>query len=140
MDPSVTAEQLAEALPAKLLRAHRVQIFDRRGEIPAARKRRHRDRPSLLADVVNAEALEALAAALRCGPQSGLMDWMSWPDCWLKITESDSSELITLGMLTPDWLRWDPYGDVELYQPELLTNWLQHHGGQQWKDATTSRE
>ncbi|MFV2009386.1 MULTISPECIES: hypothetical protein [unclassified Micromonospora] len=34
MEPSVTAEQLAEALPAKLLRAHRVQVFDRKGEIP----------------------------------------------------------------------------------------------------------
>ncbi|MFV2028183.1 hypothetical protein ACFHWV_26785 [Micromonospora sp. LOL_028] len=81
MEPSVTAEQLAEALPAKLLRAHRVQVFDRRGEIPLARKRRHRERPSLLANVVNVDALEALAAALHLRPESGLMDWMSWPDC-----------------------------------------------------------
>lgn len=133
MDPSVTAEQLAEALPAKLLRAHRVQILDRQGERPA-RKRRTHDRPWLLAEVAEVDALEALAAALRLRPESGLMDWMSWPDCWLKITDSDGSELITLGVLTPDWLRWEPYGDLQLHHPDLLTNWLQHHGGERLTD------
>ncbi|MFV2028177.1 hypothetical protein O7543_17200 [Solwaraspora sp. WMMA2080] len=98
MEPSVTAEQLAEALPAKLLRAHRVQILDRQGERPA-RKRRTHDRPWLLAEVVDADALEALAAALRLRPEAGLMDWMSSPEYWLKINESDGSELVTLGLL-----------------------------------------
>lgn len=125
MEPGVTAEQLAEALPAKLLRAHRVQILDRQGERPA-RKRRTHGRPWLLADVVAADALEALAAALRLQPEAGLTDWMTSPDCWLKITDSDGSELVTLGVI-PGWLRWDPYGDVELYQPELLASWLQGH-------------
>ncbi|MFV2019544.1 hypothetical protein [Micromonospora sp. LOL_023] len=127
MDPSLTAEQLAEALPAKLLRAHRVQILDHRGERPA-RKRRNRDRPSLLADVVDVDALEALAAALRLQPESGLMDWMSSPNYWLKITDSDDTELITLGVI-PGWLRWEPYDDLQLHQPELLTNWLRRNLG-----------
>ncbi|WJK41084.1 hypothetical protein O7608_01080 [Solwaraspora sp. WMMA2056] len=116
MDSSATAEQLAEALPAKLLRAHRVQILDRQGEHPA-RKRRTHGRPWLLADVVGADALEALAAALRLRPESGLMDWLSWPDCWLKITDSDGSDLITLGVLTPDWLRWEPTATSDFTSP-----------------------
>ncbi|MFV2009387.1 MULTISPECIES: hypothetical protein [unclassified Micromonospora] len=84
---------------------------------------------------MNVDTLEALAAALHLQPESGLMDWMSWPDCWLKITDSDGSDLITLGVIAPDWLRWDPYGDLQLHHPELLAGWLQHHGGQRLTDS-----
>ena len=50
--------------------------------------------------------------------------WMSWPDLWFEFGDDRGLTLLTLGLVAPDWLRWDPHGDLELADPGSLTAWL----------------
>ncbi|MDI6103640.1 hypothetical protein QLQ12_34010 [Actinoplanes sp. NEAU-A12] len=103
--------------------ACRVRVFDRRGRVEAARKRHENTPPSLLADLTD-EALIALLAALRLCPDTEIMDWMSWPDLWFEFADGDGVQLVTLGLLGPGWVRWEPHGDLRLAAPESMTRWL----------------
>lgn len=101
-----------------------MRLFDRRGRIEPARKRCDRTLSSLLADLIDHESLAALSIALRLRSDTEIVDWMSWPDLWLEFTDEQGLALVTLGVLRPDWLRWDPHGDLQLDRPDLLNSWL----------------
>ncbi len=105
-------------------RARRVRVYDQRGRIDAVPKRRDREPSSLLADVTADDLLTTLATALRVRSDSEIMCWMGWPDRWFEFVDDQGSPLVTLGLLAPDWLRWGPYGDLRLVEPDALTAWL----------------
>ena len=68
--------------------------------------------------------MATLATALRVRPDSEIMWWMGWPDRWFEFAGDQGSLLIAVGMLAPDWLRWEPHGDLHLADPEALAAWL----------------
>jgi hypothetical protein len=123
----LTTEQLAGSLSQTLRRARRVQVFDRRGRIEPARKRRDRVRSSLLVDLSDADPLAELVSALRVRSDTEIMDWLCSPDFWFEFADDHGLLVVVLGLLSPDWLRWDPHGDLHLSAPESLTVWLTTH-------------
>jgi hypothetical protein len=124
--PAPTAEDLVGSLSQTLHRARRVRVFDRRGTIEPGRKRRTRT-VLIAADLISADTLTELVSTLRLRPDTEIMDWMSWPDLWFEFADDHGLRLVTLGLLSPDWLRWDPHGDMQLSAPESLTAWLTKH-------------
>jgi hypothetical protein len=123
--PGLAGEELARAQPAVLNSALRVRVFDRRGKVVPAAKRRGRAPSSLLADLTDPEVLGGLSAALRRDRQ--VMDWMSWPDLWFEFIDEHGVPLAALGLLGPEWVRWDPHGDLQLAAPDSLGAWLSAH-------------
>ncbi|WP_433833504.1 hypothetical protein ACQP2E_19050 [Actinoplanes sp. CA-015351] len=117
-------EQVMRSLPDVRGRANRVLVFDSRGRLEPARKRRDRASSSLVADVTDSNALAALLAALRLRPDSDIMDWISRRDLWLEFVDGRGDTLANLGLLRPDWVRWDPHGDLQLAAPDVLNAWL----------------
>lgn len=115
-----TPEELAGALPELVHRALRARIYDRRGKSEPARKRRDRVASSLLVDLTDVDSVAALARALRLRPDTEIMDWMQPPDLWIEFTDEHGMPLVVLGWLRPDWLRWEPHGDLQLAAPELV--------------------
>ncbi|GGN35736.1 hypothetical protein FHR83_006227 [Actinoplanes campanulatus] len=77
-----------------------------------------------LADLTRYEAVTPLVEALRVDPRADVMAWMQWPDLWLELHDVDGRPLVTLGLLSPDWIRWNPHGDFHLSDPPALTTWL----------------
>ncbi len=121
---SPTAAELVACLQETLRRARRVRVFDHRGQIEPAPKRRDLQPSSLLADLTADEPLGTLSAALRLRPDTELTAWMSWPDLWFEFADDHGSSLIKLGLLAPEWLRWEPHGDLQLSDPAALVAWL----------------
>jgi hypothetical protein len=115
-----SVRELTDALPELLSIASAARIYDRRGKIEPAGKRRSRVASSLLADVTAVHSVTALAQALRLRPDTDIMDWMQPADLWIEFIGASGMPLVTLGLLRPDWLRWDPYGDLELADPALV--------------------
>jgi hypothetical protein len=99
-----------------------VQVFDAIGYRTTARKRR--DQITALADVHSDDALSQLRTALATDPGSEPVNWMSWPDLTVEAVGSDGALLDTLGLLYPDYLRWEPHGDMRLLNPPAVTRWL----------------
>jgi hypothetical protein len=120
----LTARHLAASLPGELHRARRVRVFDEQGPVEPARKRRGRAPSALLADLTDTDALSTLATALQVRPDTDVMHWMSWPDLWLAFSDDQGDLLLILGLIRPDWVRWDPHGDLRLAAPESLGDWL----------------
>jgi hypothetical protein len=108
-----TAAELGESLDELLEPVRRVRVLDREAAV--------------IADVTGAGALAALKSALRLDPDSVAMAWMGWPDLRFQFLADDGRALVSLGLLSPEWLRWDPYGDRELADPAALAAWLAEH-------------
>jgi hypothetical protein len=111
------AQELAYALPELLGTALRARIYDRRGKIGPAKKRRDRVASSLIADLTSVHAVTALKRALRLRTGTEIMDWMQAPDFGIEFADAQGMPLVTLGLLWPDWLRWGPFGDLQLAEP-----------------------
>jgi hypothetical protein len=124
--PVRAAEQLVGSLSQTLRLARRVRVFDRRGKIEPG-QRRDRERSSVLVDLNGADTLADLVSALCPRPDTEIMYWMSWPDLWFEFADDDGLPVVLLGLLSPDWLRWDPHGDMRLSAPESLAVWLTKH-------------
>ena len=118
--PAAGPEQLAAALPELLSRALRVRVYDPRGPVEMAAKRRQRTESSLLRDMTDGNGIATLIAALRLRPDIAIMEWMQWPTHWIEFTDEHGASLVTLGLLYPDWLRWEPYGDLKIAAPEAI--------------------
>ncbi|XVU23912.1 hypothetical protein ACQPZJ_42860 [Actinoplanes sp. CA-054009] len=104
--------------------ARRVRVYDRRGPVEPARKRRDRVNSSLLADVTDAASVAVFARTLGVRPDSELMDWMEHPGLWFVFDGEDGRPIVRLGLLAPGWLRWDPHGDVRLAAPGAVRDGL----------------
>ncbi|GAA5179592.1 hypothetical protein GCM10023322_10040 [Rugosimonospora acidiphila] len=124
--PAPTIEDLVRSLEQMLRRARRVRVFDREGRVEPDPKRRDREPPTLLANLTGADTLAELVSALRLR-NTEIMNWMGVPDLWFEVADDHGSRLVTLGLLSPDWLRWSPNGDLRLSAPESLTAWLTKH-------------
>jgi len=48
----------------------------------------------------------------------------TWPDLWLQLLDDGGGSLDAVGVLYPDWLRWEAYGDIQLNDPTALQAWL----------------
>jgi hypothetical protein len=116
--------ELSDALPELLSSASRARIYDRRGKIESAKKRRDRVASSLLADVTSVQSVIALAQALRLRPDTEVIDWMQPAGLWIKFTDASGMPIVTLGLLRPGWLRWDPCGDLELTDHALVEDMI----------------
>jgi hypothetical protein len=123
-----TPEQLDRDLSGILGRAALLRIYDHNGISSPARGRHYRARPSMLTDVTDPTVIAGIAASLRLRPDCEIMAWMTWPDLWFEFTDLHSAVLTRLGWLAPDWLRWDPHGDIQLSTPTSLKKQLQALG------------
>jgi hypothetical protein len=119
-----TAHQLTRDLPLLLKKAMRARIYDRRGKLRPVKKRGHQEASSVLLEITDLASVAGLGRALQLRPDSQVMDWMQSPDLWLEFAGENGAPLVTLGLLRPDWLRWDPHGDLQLAAPESLTELL----------------
>ena len=118
---------MAAALPELLRRALRARVYDRRGRVEPGTKRRDRVASSLLLDLNGFDAVASLTEALRLRPGTEIMFWMQWPDLWIEFVDDRGIPLVCLGLLRPDWVRWEPHGDLQLAVPEaaegLIASW-----------------
>lgn len=121
---TLTAGHLAASLPGELHRARRVRVFDHRGPIEPAHKRRGRAPSTLLADLTDTDALSTLTTALQVRPDTDVTHWMSWPNLWFAFSDDQGHLLLSLGLIKPHWVRWDPHGDLRLAAPASLNDWL----------------
>jgi hypothetical protein len=46
------------------------------------------------------------------------MSWMQWPDLWIEFADDHGMPLVSLGLLRPDRLRWEPHGDLQPAVPD----------------------
>ncbi|WP_097322215.1 hypothetical protein [Paractinoplanes atraurantiacus] len=82
----MSSGDVGELALARLLgAARRVRVYDRRGPIALARKRRDRVDSPLLVDVTDA----ASVAALGVRPDTEVMDWMEHPGLWFVFDGAD---------------------------------------------------
>jgi hypothetical protein len=117
---SIESEELVAALPEVLRRAFRVRVYDQRGKVEPARKRRLRVASSLLLDLNGSDSLSPWTEALRIRPGTEIMSWMEQPELWIEFADDQGLQLVSLGLLRPDWLRWEPHGDLRLAVPEAV--------------------
>ena len=85
------------SLSSLLGKALRLRVYDERGAFDPAPKRYHRAESSLLLDVVNAEVVAGVTAALRVNPDCVIMDWMDMPRLWLQFTDDRGLNLAQIG-------------------------------------------
>ena len=114
-----SARELINALSELLGIASSARIYDHRGKIKPVKKRRDRVVVSLLVTMTAAHCVTRLVHALRLRPDTQIMDWMQPADLWIEFTDASGTPIVTLGLLRPGWVRWDPYGDLELADPAL---------------------
>lgn len=126
-DSAGEPDDVAAALPELLRRALRARIYDRQGRVEPATKRRDRVASSLLLDVKGYDAVAPWTDALRLRPGTEIAFWMQWPDLWIEFVDDRGMPLVSLGLLRPDWVRWEPHGDLQLAAPEvaegLIASW-----------------
>lgn len=103
-------------------RTARVRVWDSAGPGQPARKRRNRRQA--LADLCGADALIELRTALTLRPDTQVMDWMCAPILCLELLGRDDGRLAVVGLLHPDWIRWEPDGDLELQDSTAIVQWL----------------
>jgi hypothetical protein len=114
-----SARELIDTLSELLGIASWARIYDHRGKTAPVNKRRDRVVDSLLATVTAAHCMTRLVQALRLRPDTQIMYWMQPADLWIEFTDASGTTIVTLGLLRPGWVRWDPYGDLELADPAL---------------------
>jgi hypothetical protein len=78
----------------------------------------------MLLDITDLASVGALAEALQLRSDSLVMDWLQSPDLSLEFTAANGAAFVTLGVLQPGWLRWDPHGDLQLATPDSLDELL----------------
>ncbi|SCL31046.1 hypothetical protein GA0070624_4193 [Micromonospora rhizosphaerae] len=49
---------------------------------------------------------------------------MRWPDLWLELLGADRTQLTTIGLIYPRWLRGETGSDLELQDPTAIVQWL----------------
>lgn len=105
-----------------LARTTRVRVYH--SSIPGQLARKRRDRPPVLADHHGTDALNQLRAALMLRPDTAVAALMCRPDLWLELLGHDNARLTTIGLLHSGWLRYEPYGDLQLHERTRIVHWL----------------
>lgn len=82
----------------------------------------------MLADVTVADTVTALTQALRLRPDSEIMAWMQWPYLWIEFIDAQGLPIAMVGLLRPDWVHWEHYGDIQLSEPALVEDLLSSFG------------
>jgi hypothetical protein len=115
---------LLRVVAETLERTARVRIFDSAGPAEQPRKRRDRRPEMVFADEDGVDALTELRAALALRPDTQVMDWLCPPDLRFELLGHDDVRLTVLGVLYPDWIRWEDDGDLQLQDPRAIALWL----------------